>query len=198
MSGADEAIPADLRAAVETGDPRAIARVMHESAYEAAVALGEPDGAEGFLRTAYRAGRANGPRLLQSWFINGRLTNDDLREVLAFVWSAAEWPAESLGVATWVYLFRAAGFVSDDGSPQPTEPLVAYRGATWGRRRGMSWTTDPEQARWFADRFAVLGPALVFTAEVPPTAVLALIGEEHRSESEVVVDPALLPPIRRP
>ncbi|HMG43038.1 MAG TPA: hypothetical protein VK611_17030 [Acidimicrobiales bacterium] len=198
MSAPDELILADLRAAIETGDPEAIAHAINQGAYEAAVAEGHPDGAEGFTKTVLRAGRANGPRLLQSWFINGRLTSDDLHKVLADVWTGAEWPAQSLGVATWVHLFRMAGIVSDDGGPPPTEPLTAYRGATWGRRRGMSWTTDRERARWFADRFAVLGPAFVFTAEVPPGAVLALIGEKYRSEGEVVVDPALLPPIRRP
>ncbi len=76
--------------------------------------------------------------------------------------------------------------------------MRVYRGSTWGRRRGMSWTEDRERAEWFADRWNArrTGTALVFKIMVEPEAVLALLAD--RDEAEVVVDPAMLPPIRRP
>ncbi len=102
-------------------------------------------------------------------------------------------------VALWVEMFRAAGFVSDTGEPKPALPWTVYRGTVWGRRRGMSWTTDLERARWFAARYAVRHrDGLVFAVDVAPSAVLALVGDPGgRNESEVVVDLALLPTIGR-
>lgn len=63
----------------------------------------------------------------------------------------AEFPERALGMDIWVRLFRRVGFVSD-GAPPPATPLTVYRGATWGRRRDMAWTTDRVQAKWFAAR----------------------------------------------
>ena len=140
------------------------------------------------------AGRNAGPSVLADWRSRGQLTNEQLREVITDVWSTCEFPASHLGIRSWVALFRAAGFVSDQGKPQTTEPISVYRGASWGRRRGMSWTTDQERAEWFAARFNSVSNAVVFTATVEPEAVLALV-DRPRGENEVVVDPSMLPPI---
>lgn len=123
---------------------------------------------------------------------------------LTGVWQMAEFPAAELGISTWVTMFRYAGFVcdeedvDDEEGGKPNQPLRAYRGSSWGRRRGMSWSTDPTRAEWFAARWGLMGSeAAVFSVLVPPEAVLALVGIEGRNEDEVVVDPQLLPPIRR-
>ncbi len=131
---------------------------------------------------------------------SGKLTRGELRTVIGDVWSA-EWPAAALGQREWISLFRTAGFVADDGRQVPAEPMKVYRGSTWGRRRGMSWTEDRARAEWFAARWNAreTGAGLVFETTVQPEAVLALIGiEGGRDEAEVVVDPAMLPPILRP
>ena len=70
----------------------------------------------------------------------------------------------------------------------------------------MSWTTDIEQARWFAD-YRALGRAEgsnpVFKAVVDPGALLAIPGKLGRgldgtdAEAEVIVNPDLLPPLPR-
>ncbi len=143
-------------------------------------------------------GRNYGPAILFDWWYFGKLTRDDLRAVIGGVWSGAEYPSRSLGQADWVGLFRKVGFVSDTGQPPPTEPMTVHRGTSWGRRRGMAWTTDEAVAGWFADRYRRMGlEAMVFTVTVEPGAVLAMLAEE-RNESEVVVDPFMLPPVRRP
>ena len=61
----------------------------------------------------------------------------------------------------------------------------------------MAWTTDLAIARKFAKRFGVFDGD-VFAAVVPPAGVLAYIDSTRQgSESEVLIDPAYLPPIRR-
>lgn len=90
--------------------------------------------------------------------------------------------------------------------PKPAEPLTIYRGATPHRARGMSWTTDPDKARWFTEyregRSSSTRPAYVYTVVAPPDAVLADVdalegGEGGRGEHEIVVDPRRLPKVRR-
>ncbi len=138
-------------------------------------------------------GRNAWPRLLFDWWYAGWLAVEDLRAVLPDAWCEPEWPQRQLTVAGWSDLFRVAGFVSDGGQTPPSSPLAVHRGATWGRRRGMAWTTDRERAAWFAARREQHG--LVFTVTVEPDAVLAMI--DGRDEHEIVVDPSMLPPVRR-
>ena len=61
----------------------------------------------------------------------------------------------------------------------------------------MAWTTDRQRAEWFADRWTLwaTGTGMVVTATIHPGAVLAFI--DDRRESEVVLDPGALPPIRK-
>ena len=147
-------------------------------------------------------GRNDGPDiLLECWHTMPEAERPD---TLAYVWSLAEWPERYLGTDIWVTWFRSVGFVSEAGQPAPVEPLQLYRGSTWGRRRGMAWTSDLDRARWFADRttrFGLLGhggTGHVFGAVVSPAGVLAYIDRaDGRGEGEIIVDPAYLPPIRR-
>jgi hypothetical protein len=62
----------------------------------------------------------------------------------------------------------------------------------------MSWTTDLDQARWFAQRFTLVlsKPSMVVTMEVPPTLVLARCrGRDggQSPEAEIVVDCLAIP-----
>ena len=152
--------------------------------------------AEEFLTAAGRSDRNAGPRLLVDWLADGRLGDADLRHVLARVWSSAEFPGSTLPVSTWVGLFRRAAY------PVPDGPLRLYRGSTLGRyARGMAWTSDPDKARWFATRWALMTGrrAAAWTVVAPPSAVLAVMDEiepDGRDEHEVIVDPRGLPRVR--
>jgi hypothetical protein len=160
--------------------------------------IAERERAGDFEGAVCAAGRNAGPWLLFQWWVEGRLTIDQKRQLLPAVWSGAERPLSTLGARDWIGLFREVGYVTDDPSySKLTEPLTVYRGATWGRRRGMSWTLCRLTAERFAARSLVLGPAYIFTATVPPTGVLAMIREERPGEDEVVVDPAYLPALGR-
>ena len=140
-------------------------------------------------------GRLEGPYILaECW---QTMPAAERPYALAQAWCMAERPERALGARCWVGLFRSVGFVSEAGQPAPLEPLQLYRGATWGYRRGMAWTTDLAIARKFAKRFGVFDGD-VFGAVVEPAGVLAYIDDTRQgSESEVLIDPAYLPPIRR-
>lgn len=147
-----------------------------------------------FYKTAGTCGRNDYPFVLvRCW---PTMPEAQRAATLAYVWGIARQPAWALGADLWVAMFRSVGFVSLTGQPAPVEPLQLYRGTTWGRRRGMSWTTDLDLARWFADRTALYGfDGHVFGAVVEPAGMLASI--DSRGEREIVIDPAYLPPIRR-
>jgi hypothetical protein len=135
-------------------------------------------------------GRNAGPGLLLDWYYTKRLDPADVGRVILDIWSAAEYPLRWAPVGDWVGLFRDAHL------PVPAGPLTIYRGASPGRRRGMSWTTSLEQARWFARRWLTRGPAVVVTVTAPPEAILAVFGEvDGRGEHEVIVDRRQLPPV---
>jgi len=94
-------------------------------------------------------------------------------------------------------MFRDAGFVTDNAQrviAARRRSLTVWRGAAPRHSKGMSWTLDIDQARWFAHReLTVFGydDAAVFKAKVPRPHVLAMFFEK-RAESEVVVNPRTL------
>lgn len=145
-----------------------------------------------FLAVLREVGRLQGPKLLDEWLADRRLPRDDLREVLQPVWTSAEGSTREFPIPKWVALFREA-----DYSLRPQQAVRLYRGTRRGRwRRGMSWTTDLDRARFFADRWFErgYGQTEVVTVLAPPAAMLVEIAND--SESEVVVDPTLLPRVR--
>jgi hypothetical protein len=150
-----------------------------------------------FMDRLLLVGRNAGPALMFDWYaglFGPRPTDDQLRDVLAEVWEMTEWPSQAMPRRAWIAFFRRAGFCSSPpGLPAPSEPLTVYRGCTAGRRRGMAWTTDLDQARWFARRWLHLDSSVpaseVVTMDVPPGLVLARCeGRGEGSEAEIVVD----------
>lgn len=129
--------------------------------------------------------------LVQNW---GDLDSDEDRAMgLCDAWRMAEWPERIADADLWLSLFDQVGFVHDGEAVDvedvfPDDVLTLYRGATIDRRSGLSWTTEPEQARWFADRFGGLknGLLAVWKIQVPRSYAVAKI--DGRGESEVVVD----------
>lgn len=122
---------------------------------------------------------------------------NEFGETVVDAWSLPEWPERILGRHTWIQLFRTAGFIARPGREPPSEPVTIYRGSSWGRRRGMAWTSEVHRAQKFADRWTASGSGsgLVFETTIHPEFILAMI--DDRGEAEVVVDPSGLPPIGR-
>lgn len=165
---------------------------------------------DAIIRRFWREGRNEVPRLLdEALRKHGDISPKELSELLQHAWSAPEFPEAYSGARWWVSLFRRAGFVTDSGRSAPIMPLVVFRGAPWGRRRGMAWSTDRDRAVWFAERWHTSHPiwrriqgangapcrACVFRVTVAPGAVLAML--DDRGEAEIVIDPGMLPPVRR-
>lgn len=132
-------------------------------------------------------GRNNGPVLIWAWCSSGLVVGAAVREWILPVWSWSEYPGD-LGTQRWVKLFRATGYVSD-GQLAPLGPITLYRGAVESGKRGMSWTTNRTVAKGFTVPPRL--PGQVWKVTVPPEAVLARI--EGRQESEVIVNPRMLP-----
>ena len=73
--------------------------------------------------------------------------------------------------------------------------VTVYRGVTSYNNKKLkvlSWTTDPEVAKWFANRYQQHGQ--VYTATISKKHILAYFG--GRNEAEVIVDPSKLKEIK--
>lgn len=73
--------------------------------------------------------------------------------------------------------------------------ITVYRGVTSYNNKKikvLSWTIDPEVAKWFANRYQQQGQ--VYTATISKKHILAYFG--GRNEAEVIVDPSKLKDIK--
>jgi hypothetical protein len=154
--------------------------------------LGEMSVVEQIERVGFLAGRNCEPEILWDCWFAEDLDVTGLRALLPSAWSGAEFPERCVKSDQWVGWFHEIGFFSDLGRPQPSDAITVYRGSTWERRHGMSWTTDDAIARRFADPTGFHGFGLthyLLRAVVTPVDVLAFIDDVRPGESEVVVDP---------
>lgn len=132
-----------------------------------------------------RAGRNDLPHLLVTHL--HRLPLDEIRRAVTEAWRMAEFPEDHLGTDVWTGLFDGCEYMVDGEPAMRTDlpdVLTLYRGALPARKRGLSWTADLDQARWFANRFT--GNLPVYRIEVFRSYVLARI--TTRSEDEYIVD----------
>ena len=75
------------------------------------------------------------------------------------------------------------------------DTVTIYRGVTSYNNKKLkvlSWTVDPEVAKWFADRYQQHGQ--VYAATISKKHILAYFGGRH--EAEVIVDPSKLKDIK--
>jgi len=147
------------------------------------------------------------PVLLQRLYEERLLTRRAATRWVGQAWSGCEFPETALDAEEWQYLFWRAGFTVDGRRADlPDAPLVLYRGATYERRDGWSWTDDIEVARWFARRINGEGwqtycsfqgpafhrvresPAVVWKATVEPDRLYAGNLSARRGEPEYVID----------
>jgi hypothetical protein len=132
--------------------------------------------------------QASGQGLAQLLSGSSGVPAAELNVRLRLIWPGLRAPQRTHPAAGLIALFRRAGYVSD-GPPQPAQVLLVYRGELAGKGDpGISWTTDPQTARQYAQGYATLGDTRVMRAVAPPAAVLA----RFRHDAEVVVVPELL------
>lgn len=134
-----------------------------------------------------RAGRNDLPYLL---FTNiWQMDHEQIALGLHDAWRMAEWPERAVEPDMWAMLYRMVGFTVEGVQADPKDHLpaevVLYRGATPDRKMGMSWTTDPQVAQWFANRF-VGYETHVYRTTVRRDQVLAMGGRD--GEHEVILD----------
>jgi hypothetical protein len=161
-----------------------------------AVAIGEVEIAavEDVIIAMCWVRRNPAPRVLLELFDMGEVDYAWMPQLVPDAWSGGEWPLEMLPRADWLLLWDACGGFMINGvrAPRrrPSKPRGLYRGADKAHRDGFSWTPDPAVAGWFADRVIHRRRGRVWTALVPPAAMLAVITDERAGEPEVVVDTA--------
>jgi len=127
--------------------------------------------------------------------IRDRLSDSEYWELLREMWIDTELPNLNRQRAWWLRLFKSSRENrSELMTPNEREalstlpdPVKIYRGAAPEYARGLSWTTDPERAKWFAERYSAWD-GKVFACEIPKTKILAYFLE--RGEDEVVIDPS--------
>lgn len=146
--------------------------------------------AEMFTQAHVTLGRNEGPALLFDLYYAGGLDISECPSVVADVWSMAEFPESHFDMPeTWRGLFEDAGYTHDGKpAPRPSAPVNVYRGCHHERRFGMAWTTDLDQARWFADRDLGNGTGQLYVHRAAPRELLAFI--DGRGEREYVLDPS--------
>jgi hypothetical protein len=122
--------------------------------------------------------------------VNGGLELDprELNGKLQTVWPLMHGPLFRHNTSTLLALFKRAGYVSDCVA-YPADHLIVYRGEPVAcGQPGISWTTDFQVARRYAQGYSTMGKVQVLQATAPPMSVLA----RFKHEDEVVVEPDLL------
>ncbi len=116
------------------------------------------------------------------------LSAAELNASLRLIWPSLRAPQRTYPASDLVALFRRAGYVSD-GLPEPAQALLVYRGELTGNADpGISWTTDPQIARRYAQGYATVGDTRVMRAAAPRDTILA----RFQHDAEVVLVPELL------
>lgn len=127
------------------------------------------------------------------------LNSAELGKILANAWMRSENPNMDPNVSQskLISLFKKADprYLMDSEEQSQLaglpDPVTVYRGVTsFNRSRvhAMSWTLNPETAKWFAHRFGENGT--VYEAQIPKEHILALFN--GRNEAEIVVEPTFL------
>lgn len=124
---------------------------------------------------------------LEKLWMRQRITLDELREILPVIWVDTEMPEGNQ--AEPMFLFREAGFVTDDpeGWEKLPEEFQVFRGVDGEYEltpSGPSWTTDIQVARTFAYRYGAKGTVYRYIAK--KSEALAWFADRH--ESEIILD----------
>lgn len=112
-----------------------------------------------------------------------------MREKVLSIRQSIEYPSKCLD-RDMVRVLRATKGRHTGIEKPVTGPMTLYRGERdKSTHFGMSWTTDPETARFFATRFGANSDSVVYRCEFPEKDILAVYGDDSGAdEHEVLVD----------
>lgn len=122
------------------------------------------------------------------------LTEKEFAKLLKIAWTHEENPNQDINVSIKeaASLFSHANKNYLMNSKEQSyyanlpEELIVYRGVSQGRNpNGLSWTSNYETAKWFANRFDKKG--VIYEAHIKKSEILAYFNE--RGEDEIVVLP---------
>lgn len=135
-------------------------------------------------------------------YIKKYLSKTDFSKLLAAAWVDSENPNEDVNVSiktliSW-YKFVDKSVLMDSEDYKIylslPEKITVYRGVKpGGNEKGLSWTRNIKQAKWFADRFEKNG--YVLSATIDKENVLAYF--DTRGEEEIIVDTSKLEGVSR-
>lgn len=122
--------------------------------------------------------------ILENWWVRGKLTAEEARELLIDMWQDTELPSVNLNDP--IFLFSELGFLTDDeeGWNKLPDTFTIYRG---GSKDGISWTLNKDIAKKFNNRVYPEENRQLWKAEATKEEVLAYF--TGRSEEEIVIDP---------
>lgn len=133
-------------------------------------------------------------RELHARFRAGEVSPDEMLVQLPPIWASRPDRGPLDDAAVWEAMVRHAGFFTWGGDAsvprrggRPRRSRRLYRGATFERRAGISWTAKPAIADWFARYRQPPGEEMsgqVWVAVFPPGRLLGFI----RHEKEYLVD----------
>ena len=78
------------------------------------------------------------------------------------------------GLDWWIPFFEDVGFITNCDTYRPHEPITLYRGTEPYFQQSMSWTTNLDMARTFADSTSLMGDKNVYKTTVKPESILAI------------------------
>jgi hypothetical protein len=122
----------------------------------------------------------------------GKRVPKDIGELIADVWTDSEniWQNQDQWLDLIEYLGDVSHFFKDEADAAAYEALphhvLVYRGCNDLNHEGMSWSTDYEQAKWFATRLSPKNPVVLHGIVAKP---FILGYGNKRGENEVIASP---------
>lgn len=100
--------------------------------------------------------------------------------------------ASITGLDWWIPYFNELGYITNCEEPKPIDSLVLYRGAIPHFRKQMSWTTNLDMAKSFAESPSEISNKYVYGTIVQPDDILAIFkGDGVDTDGNVIVDQGL-------
>jgi hypothetical protein len=125
--------------------------------------------------------------VMDNWRLLKEMGNYEEALLDAYISTRSNWSWWSLDSIRFLFDQADPGKLRAAGDPIPNQDFfVLYRGVAGKSRarrvNGYSWTSSPNHAAWFAERFPYLGDPTVFTVTVPNERILARRNERDEDE----------------